>query len=148
MLCESLKLLYHDHYFRTELFRIHYLFADSLRIDCRSPTFTSLSIAKINFHDFLFSSTIYFAVTSYFPVLLLIGILFRQLYKSCVDDRQSDYLTLERYVAKRISVDFNEAFPLSADQWTLSNILAEIREAGTNLGLTRVHEEVDTTWNR
>lgn len=99
-------------------------------------------------HDFTILKFTHFKFTKVLIFEFIQYLFFRTLYKCCVDDRKSDYLTLERYVARRVSVDFNKAFPLEAEQWTLSNLLIEIREAGTRLSLTRVHEEVDNTWNR
>ena len=73
---------------------------------------------------------------------------FRQLYRSVVDNRKQEFLELNRYMAKRVPVDFDEAFPLGSAKWTVSNLLSEIKAAASELGLARLQLDVDATWIR
>ena len=44
-----------------------------------------------------------------------------KLFKSVVDDKKDQFLTLDQYIARRKPVAHSSLFPASSNQWTLSD---------------------------
>ena len=67
--------------------------------------------SKIIALDFLF----------FFLSLSVYGLFCSKLFKSVVDDKKDQFLTLDHYIARRQPVAHSSLFPASSNQWTISD---------------------------
>ena len=68
----------------------------------------------------------------------------RSLYKRCVETKKDEFLTLEKYVGRRVDVQYSDAYPHGAENWCVSTLLVAIKSAGNN----RVKQQCDALWSR